>query len=346
MSNAEIDAARLLLRNLGIRPEDLLTATATNPPPTFGEYIPRLEKLVTAGTLRTYRPYWQRIQTQWPDRRINEPTTTELQQLVEDARRQALVRRNSRDGRSAGEHMAGAIRSLYRHARNDGYIHPSTNPADTVDSPRRAPSPRTSLSHRQLQQIVHTVETTGNDPELDSLILRLHLETACRRSGALALRPIDLDYDDCLIWLREKDQSDRWQPVSPTLMHALAEHSKRSQHPEQQLLRYHDGRPITDRRYDHIWDRVGKHLPWAATLQITAHWLRHTTLTWVERHCGYAVARAYAGHREPTRSDGPTLTYVRASLPEVAAALALLTGEPHPLADTQPTPYPAHRQRS
>jgi hypothetical protein len=26
------------------------------------------------------------------------------------------------------------------------------------------------------------------------------------------------------------------------------------------------------------------------------HWLRHTALTWVERHHGYAVARAYAGH--------------------------------------------------
>jgi hypothetical protein len=28
----------------------------------------------------------------------------------------------------------------------------------------------------------------------------------------------------------------------------------------------------------------------------SAHWLRHTTLTWVERNFGYAVARAYAGH--------------------------------------------------
>src|SRR5690242_9035843 len=33
----------------------------------------------------------------------------------------------------------------------------------------------------------------GDDPELDTLILRLHTETACRRGGALALRPQDLD---------------------------------------------------------------------------------------------------------------------------------------------------------
>jgi hypothetical protein len=65
--------------------------------------------------------------------------------------------------------------------------------------------------------------------------------------------------------------------------------------------------------------------------QVTTHWLRHTTLTWVERHYSYAVARAYAGHSG--RSDvGTTMTYVRAEIQEVAAALAALTGEPHPLA--------------
>jgi hypothetical protein len=51
---------------------------------------------------------------------------------------------------------------------------------------------------------------------LDTLILRLHTETACRR--ALALRPCDLDPDQCLIRLREQGEAVRWQPVSPTLM--------------------------------------------------------------------------------------------------------------------------------
>ena len=62
---------------------------------------------------------------------------------------------------------------------------------------------------------------------------------------------------------------------------------------------------------------------------------RHTTLTWVERNFGYAVARAYAGHTEGGSEAGATSTYVRASLAEVAAALAALTGEPHPLATTE-----------
>jgi hypothetical protein len=27
------------------------------------------------------------------------------------------------------------------------------------------------------------------------------------------------------------------------------------------LLQYPDGRPITSRRYDHLWARIGRHLP-------------------------------------------------------------------------------------
>jgi len=61
----------------------------------------------------------------------------------------------------------------------------------------------------------------------------------------------------------------------------------------------------------------------------------HTILTWVERNFGYAVARAYAGHTDSGSDTGATSTYVRASLAEVAAALAALTGEPHPLATTE-----------
>jgi hypothetical protein len=116
-------------------------------------------------------------------------------------------------------------------------------------------------------------------------------------------------------------------------MHALIHHTEqRGGTPTEQLLRYRNGHPITARRYDHLWTRIGQHLPWVATQQITTHWLRHTTLTWVERHHGYAIARAYAGHTG--KSDaGTTTTYITADLHEVATALATLTGEPHPLAE-------------
>lgn len=111
------------------------------------------------------------------------------------------------------------------------------------------------------------------------------------------------------------------------LHHAYERHAPAGE----RLLRYRDGRPITHRRYGHLWVRIGQRLPWVATQQVSTHWLRHTTLTWVERNFSYATARAYAGHTDADNS-ATTTTYVRAEIQEVAAALAALTCEPHPLA--------------
>ncbi|VVJ21668.1 Uncharacterised protein [Amycolatopsis camponoti] len=101
-------------------------------------------------------------------------------------------------------------------------------------------------------------------------------------------------------------------------------------HPDGPLLRYRTGEPITKRRYDYLWERIGRHVTSVHTQNISTHWLRHTTLTWVERRFGYGVAHAYAGHSDS--ADSATVTYVKASLHDVATALAALTGEPHPLA--------------
>ena len=117
-------------------------------------------------------------------------------------------------------------------------------------------------------------------------------------------------------------------------MAALVQHAEeRHAPPDERLLRYQNGRQITDRRYDHLWVRVGRELPWVRTQGISTHWIRHTTLTWVERNFGLAVAHAYADHTDGRGDTGTvTMTYVRATLTEVAIALSALAGEPHPLA--------------
>jgi integrase/recombinase XerC len=243
------------------------------------------------------------------------------------------MRRNSRGGRSATEHLIAALRCLYRHAVADNLITEENNPAARVAKPRRLPSTRRAITDNRLTELFTTAAGTGNDPELDTLILRLHTETACRRGGALALRPCDLDVNQSLALLREKGDTTRWQPVSPTLMRHLLDHADtRGADQGARLLRYRNGRQITARRYDYLWIRIRRELPWAAAQQVNAHWLRHTTLTWVERRFGYAVARAYAGHTD-SGNAGTTATYIRADIHEVATALAALTGEPHPFAE-------------
>ncbi|MCG5466643.1 site-specific integrase [Micromonospora sp. MED01] len=161
---------------------------------------------------------------------------------------------------------------------------------------------------------------------LDALLLRLHTETACRRGGALALRLIDLDTDHALIRLREKGGTQRWQPITPMLAGRLDDHARArgAVAPTEALLRYRKGQPAIHRRYDLMRKRIGRQLPSVAAQGITTHWLRHTTLTWLERHCGYGVARAYAGHTD--RRGPATTTYIKADLHAVATALAAITG--------------------
>ncbi|MGW1680071.1 tyrosine-type recombinase/integrase [Saccharopolyspora sp. NPDC002376] len=269
----------------------------------------------------------------WGGRRLDEPTAIEVKYLAGQARRHAMVRRNSRGGRSAAEHLISALRCIYHHAVADELMREENNPALRVSKPRRLPSTRHALSDSRLRELNQIAARTGNDPVLDCLLLRLHTETACRRGGALALRPEDLDREQCLILLREKGGTQRWQPVSPTLMGCLQEHVEQRGVGDSasQLLRYRGGGTITSRRYDYLWSRLRKHLAWVRTQQVSTHWLRHTTLTWVERNFGYAVARAYAGHNDSS-SAGVTATYIRADIVEVATALAALTDEKHPLA--------------
>ncbi|WP_170215132.1 tyrosine-type recombinase/integrase [Micromonospora aurantiaca] len=332
-SGAELGAARLLLARMGISPAELLEAAVARPQaPTFAEYVPVVAAAVTAGTRRAYGSYWKRVVERWGQRRLDEPTPSEIEQLAEHVKTHVVARRNARGGRSAAEHLIAALRCLYRRAVADGFIAAADNPALKVAKPRRLPSTRRAVADTRLAEIYEVAASTGDDPALDSLLLRLHTETACRRGGALALRPADLDPDQCLILLREKADTMRWQPVSPTLMRYLLRHAEERGATEAgQLLRYRNGQPITRRRYDYLWARIGEHLPWVYVQQISTHWLRHTTLTWVERNFGYAIARAYAGHSENGGDVGTTATYVKATLQEIAGALSALTNEPHPL---------------
>jgi site-specific recombinase XerD len=280
---AAVEAALVLLERMGLSPADLVAAPRDRAVvPTFAEYVPVVSAAVSAGTRRAYGSYWNRVIEHWGDRRLDQPTPSEIRQLMTWVKTHVVARRNARGGRSAQEHLVVALRCLYQRAVEDGLITEVDNPARKVAKPRRLPTTRRALPDTRLAEINEIAATTGDDPELDTLLLRLHTETACRRGGALALRPANLDPDQCLILLREKGETIRWQPVSPTLMGRLVQHGQERRSPDGgQLLRYADGRPITSRRYDHLWARIGRQLPWVRTQQISMHWIRHTTLTWV-----------------------------------------------------------------
>ena len=224
---AVVDAALVLLGRMGLSPQDLVAGPRKREMlPTFAEYVPVVSAAVTPGTRRAYGSYWNRVIEQWGDRRLDEPSPSEIRTLMAYVKTHVVARRNARGGRGAAEHLVAALRCLYRQAEDDGLIAEVDNPARKVAKPRRLPSTRRAVPDTRLAEINQIAAATGNDPELDTMLLRLHTETACRRGGALALRPDDLDADQCLILLREKGETVRWQPVSPTLMARLLEHAR------------------------------------------------------------------------------------------------------------------------
>lgn len=328
-----IAIARHLLDQLGVTVADLQNDIDLRPGvPSVAAYLPQVIAAAGLGARRTYGSYWVRMAVAWGDRPLNTIAASDIEALQREAIATAISRRGGRGGRHAGEHVVAAARAIYNRAIADGFVALGQSPAHRVVKPRRLPSTRRALTADEIVDINLVARTSGNDVILDALLLRLHTETACRRGGALGLRLMDLDIERGLVRLTEKGGTVRWQPITFDLASHLDDHAHRrgAVLPTDSLLRYRDGRALTSRSYDHLWKRIGEQLPWVAAQGISTHWLRHTTLTWFERHFGYGIARAYAGH---TDSIGPaTTTYIKADLQAVAAALAAMTGQPHPLA--------------
>ncbi|WP_447002514.1 tyrosine-type recombinase/integrase [Saccharothrix isguenensis] len=349
---ADVAMATQLLARMNLRVEDLVDldalvagraeaggggAVPVGRVPTFAEFVPVVSGAVPAPSRRVYGTYWRKIVAVWGGRRLDEITVSDVQGLFESVRAGVVVRRSGNGGQGAAEHTYNALLCLYRYAVEEEILTVRQNVMLRVGKPKRVRSRRHSLDPALVAKIQEIASTTGNDPELDALLLRFHIETAARRGGALGLRLRDLDAERCLVLLREKGATFRWQPVSPPLMASLLHHAHRRGAREQDspVLRYLDGDPLTRKRYETLWGRIGKHVDTVHTRMISTHWLRHTTLTWVERNFGFAVARAYAGHVGPvSNTHGATYTYVKASLTEVATALQAMTGIRHPLAVT------------
>jgi len=127
---AVVEAALVLLERMGLTPADLAAVPQDRPEvPTFAEYVPVVSAAVSAGTRRAYGSYWNRVVEHWGHRRLDEPTPSEIRQLMVYVKTHVVARRNARGGRSAEEHLVAALRCLYRRAVDDGLITEAGNPA-------------------------------------------------------------------------------------------------------------------------------------------------------------------------------------------------------------------------
>ena len=323
--------ARVLLeeaRALGLDVEDLLAAATGEPKPvTVTAWISEIAPTFSPSTAATYRPYWRLAAALLGDRYLAELTTTDLAAVVDAAAERARTHRPDSTGRASRETCIAALRALYARAADAGHV--MSNPAAALRKPLRSTSRRRALDDLELTDLANAVRATSADPDLDLLLTRFHLETGARRQGALNLRRRDIDPARSTVWLREKNETEREQPASPCLVSLLLSHvaDRGGDRASDPVFRTRRGEPITGRRYDRLFARARDCLGWDERTPVSAHVLRHTAITRIGRIAGYPVAQAFAGHAPPT----VTGRYLHATLDDVASAVAVLTGEAHPL---------------
>jgi integrase/recombinase XerC len=320
---------------LGVTIDNLVAAareaSVRSRAPTVADYLETIAPTMAPATVATYRSYWRLAVSRFGDRQLASVTVDDCEAVVTDAMTRARQRRPNSDGRASRESCIAALRALFGRAQRAGLVHCS--PADALHRPHRAASRRRALDQRELRELIDAVRTTSDDPGLDLLLVRFHLESGARRQGALGLRLRDLDHRRSTAWLREKFDLEREQPISPSLLALVAAHaiSRGARSGDDRIFRSAGQQPLTRRHYDTLFVRARRCLPWTDRTPVSAHVLRHTAISAVGRIAGYAVAQAFAGHR-PSSATG---IYLHASPAEVAAAVAALTGEPHPLADAR-----------
>lgn len=245
-------------------------------------------------------------------------------------------------GQGAREMCVTAMRFLFVRMVKDELI--TKSPAAEISKGKRSVSKRRAISDNELAELLEIVATGGDDPMLDLAISWAEFELGARRGGVLKMNIGHLDRTGQLISLWEKGNLFRPQPCSLELINFLTNlatsrggSSCIAGHPDfnpnAPVFYFSDTTPefphgLTGRRFDTLHKRIQLKLPWANSILYTGHALRHTISTMVERIAGFETAKTMLGHAGGT----PTDTYVKAGLPEVARAIADITGRPHPLA--------------
>jgi len=324
MNREAEQALRSLAATFAVKRDDLeriASSLDASTVPLVGDFAAEAAALLVGRTLDTYRHHIQRLIAELGHRRLDEVSLLDLERVAGKARADAMDHPSSRHGYGAQESFINATRFVFRCGVKAGHLRDS--PAAGLARPRRRRSPRRALSGDELRSLFNAVLATSRDPGLDLLVLAFARETASRRQGILHLRRADLSPAPSVV-LYEKFDERREIPVSTALLGALRVHADERAPGCEDVFHYADGRCLTERRFDTIFHRVNRVLPWASALGVSLHWIRYSTLTDVRMTSGERVASAYAGHGD--QAGGITAQYTRASFEELQHAHRQLFG--------------------
>jgi integrase len=263
----------------------------------------------------------------------------------------------STHGKGGMELAICALRHLFSYPVANGVL--PANPAEKLKKPRRNETKRRSLSDKKLPEFLDAVAGGGDDPEFDVMMCAFHMETGARQGGAVSLQVGHLRWANQMVELTEKGAKVADQPVSLELLEQLesfaisrggeaCDHKSPAYDPTRPVFYYlhpmdsSDGSPVphplSDRRYDTLYKRIQKSLPWANEIGLTNHCIRRTGASIIERIAGTQTARLFLRHGNRNVTD----IYAQSSLQRLATAVSIYTGSAHPLSDQDPeAPAPA-----
>lgn len=347
-----LDPTQVLLSTaaaLGLGPDELLRAAELlrgcsngevgTGVPTFAEFLPEVVAACSEKSLPTYKTHFRRLATRFADRRLNEVTVNELNSLrdatISEAatKKLAAAKRTGRELRSyehdahgygAGENAVRAYRFFFKVACQANHL--QANPAAQVATPTRPEAPERPLTVAELEEVAMIWCSTGNDPELDSLLFEFHRKTAARREGGLNVCVGNLDLKRGAVTLDEKFGRIRDVPLDVEFMGRLLDFAKRrgATGVTDKIFRSKRNRGITRKRYENIYNRLDSYTDWTEKLDLGAHWIRHTTIDDVRTVADSRVAAKYAGHSDS--SQGTIGLYTKVSFDELAAAFEAIFG--------------------
>lgn len=294
-------------------------------------------------TYRTYNTHWMRLERIHGDKPVCDLDQEMIEAFAEMAQDAALATQKKLNATRIAKNLTPreftggrshnlaleAVSVIMMYAVSKKCI--PDNPVKGIQRTTKTASNRRGLTYNQVEEIMNAALNGGNDPILDYILLWTLLETAARIGGLIKLQFGDIQMEEghCVLNLHEKRDTQRLQPITRQLHDALVELaiSRGSSKSTDPVFRYHpdsQGRsnPMQAKRFETLWKRLSKELPWVEEKGVSSHWLRHTTVTWIDRAFNSTVAQAFAGHTPVNVTGG----YSAPTPEELADAHAALTG--------------------
>jgi site-specific recombinase XerC len=262
------------------------------------------------------------------------------------------------DGRGGREQFIQACRWMWGWLEEKDKVR--RNVATKVKLPARQEAGARSLDAEEFVEIYSVAVTTGQDPALDGLLLRHLLVQGVRRGGALDNTAGGLDVANTAIkYWDQKRKQWRSRPTTRThmqdlLTHALVRGPRAAAPPDapEELRRtgipaiadndalfYHPPvdeydkngyflrrttHPITRKRFESLFTRIRRHLPWADRRGLRPHDVRHTSGRLIYKASDQQMARLHLAHDSGSTTDH----YLKEHLDELAKLKAMLFESP------------------